>query len=65
MDLAEVLAQRILVTQARDQHLGVAEDHGQHVVEVVGDPARELTDGFHLLRLPQLILEAPAVGEIE
>ena len=31
-----------------------AGDHGQDVVEVVGDAAGELADGFHLLRLPDL-----------
>ncbi len=30
----------------------VAEDHLQNVVEVVSDAARELSDRFHLLRLP-------------
>ena len=29
-------------------------DHGENVVEVVGDAAGELTDRFHLLRLPDL-----------
>ena len=35
----------------------VARDHGQQVVEVVRDAARELPDGFHLLCLAQ-----PALG---
>ena len=29
-------------------------DHGEDVVEVVGDATGELTDRFHLLRLPDL-----------
>src|ERR1700730_8409883 len=29
-------------------------DHGENVVEVVGDATRELADRFHLLRLPNL-----------
>jgi hypothetical protein len=29
-------------------------DHGEDVVEVVGDATGKLTDGFHLLRLPDL-----------
>jgi hypothetical protein len=29
-------------------------DHGENVVEVVGDATGELTDRFHLLRLPDL-----------
>ena len=31
------------------QHVEVADDHGQQVVEVVGDAAGELADAFHLL----------------
>ncbi len=37
-------------------------DHRQQVVEVVRDTTGELADGFHLLRLPQLRLEAGALG---
>ena len=37
--------------------LGVAADHGQEVVEVVGDAAGEPPDRLELLRLPQLLLE--------
>ena len=37
----------------------VARDHRQQVVEVVGDPAGELPDGFHLLRMPDLLLQGP------
>ena len=36
------------------QHLQVAVDHLQHVVEVVRDAAREAADRLHLLRLAQL-----------
>ncbi|GJD69837.1 hypothetical protein MMMDOFMJ_2775 [Methylobacterium gnaphalii] len=35
------------------QQLEAARDAGEQVVEVVRDPARELADRFHLLRLPQ------------
>jgi hypothetical protein len=44
------------ILQARDQGLGGAGDHGQHVVEVVRDAAGELADGVELLRLLQLVL---------
>ena len=40
-----------------DQELAVAEDHGQQVVEVVGDAAGEAADRLHLLRLAELLLE--------
>ena len=35
------------------QQIDVAENHGEDVVEVVRDAARQLADGFHLLRAKQ------------
>ena len=32
-------------------------DDGQNVVEIMGHPAGELADGFHLLGLPQLLFQ--------
>ena len=43
----------VFLRRALDQ-LQVAEDHGQQVVEVVRDAARQLTDRLHLLRLQQV-----------
>jgi hypothetical protein len=40
-------------------------DHVQQVVEVVGQPCRELADGFHLLRLPKLLLALAPVRHVE
>ena len=37
---------------------------GQDVVEVVGDAAGELADGFHFLRVPQLRLELALSGNV-
>ena len=39
------------------KELGVAADDGEDVVEVVGDPAGEASDRFHLLSLAHLRLE--------
>src|SRR6185436_15058975 len=44
------------------QHLGVAEDAAEDVVEVVRDAAGEAPDGFHLLRLAQALLQPAALG---
>ena len=30
---------------------------GQNIVKIMRDPAGELADGFHFLRLPQLIFQ--------
>src|SRR5438094_790867 len=42
---------------AVQQQLGRPQDGREQVVEVVGDAARQLPHGFHLLRLAQLLLE--------
>ena len=42
----------------------VAEDGGQQVVEVVRDATGKVANRFHLLRLPQLLLEAMALGRL-
>ena len=46
------------------QHVQIADDHGQEIVEVVGDAAGQLADAFHLLRLGQLAFRHPAIGHI-
>jgi isocitrate dehydrogenase (NAD+) len=64
-DLDRVLAQRVAGRQAVAHRLGVARDRRQQVVEVVRDPAGELADGLHLLRLPELLLQAALVGDVD
>ena len=46
------------------EHARVAADHGQQIVEVVRDAAREAADRVHLLRLAQLLLERELLGEV-
>jgi hypothetical protein len=41
------------------QQVGIADDGGKDVVEIVGDAAGEEPDGLHLLGLHQLGLELP------
>ena len=43
-----------------EHEVAVAEDDGEQVVEVVGDAAGEASDGFHLARLLELILQSAA-----
>ena len=64
-NLVEILPLAVLVLDNRRQQLGVAEDRGQEIVEVVGDAAGELADRIHLLRLDQLRFELPAFGDID
>ena len=40
-----------------------AENHGQHIVEVVGDASGQLPHGFHLLGLAQLLFGFHAFGD--
>src|SRR5438309_1796359 len=53
----------LLGESLRDQ-LGVRQDDGEQVVEVVGNPAGELADRFHLLGLAQLLLEGAPLGDV-
>ena len=56
LDLLDVRAARIAGVEAVEEQVRVAEDRGQHVVEVVRDAAGEAADRLHLLRLAQLHL---------
>ena len=42
----------------------IAQDHRQQVVEVVGHSAGQLTNGFHLLRLPELRFQGPLFRDV-
>ena len=63
LDLVEVARSRADADPVAG-HAAVAGDHGQQVVEVVRDAARELADGLHLLRLPELALEPLALAHV-
>jgi len=47
------------------EHRQVADDDGEQVVEVVREPARELADGFHLLRLDECGLVGFLFGDVD
>jgi hypothetical protein len=49
----------VIAINARFQELQVAGDHQQQIVEVMGNAARELADGFHFLGLRQAALALP------
>jgi len=46
------------------EHVGVARDDGEEVVEVVGDSSGEESDGFHFLGVLELFLEVAAFGDV-
>ena len=57
-------AQAGIGTEALEQELGVAGDDHQEVVEVVRDAAGEAADGFHFLRLAELLLQRARFGDV-
>jgi hypothetical protein len=63
-DLGGVLAARVARGEVFEQQVGVARDGGEDVVEIVRDPARQPAHGFHLLRLPELLLELHPLGDV-
>jgi hypothetical protein len=63
-DLFHVGATRILRSQRFDHKAGVNENRCQKVIEVVGHPASQLSDGFHLLRLAQLCFERLSLADV-
>src|SRR5579864_8274570 len=61
---AALLEQRARRIQLRQNDLCIATDDHQQVVEVVSHTTGQASNGFHLLRLAELILERTAVGHI-
>ena len=55
-DLGDVAADRTRLLDVLGDHVRVADDGGQQVVEVVGDAAGEPADRLHLLRVTQLLI---------
>ena len=47
-----------------EQHVAEADDHVEEIVEVVGNASREPAHSLRLLRLTELILESPPVGDV-
>ena len=56
-NLTEVLPDRLVRADLVDQELGIAENRGEHVVEIMRHAARQPADGFHLLGVTQLLFE--------
>ena len=54
-----------LTTARREGELGVADDHRQQVVEVVGGSRRELADRLELLRRAKLAVERSLLGRVD
>ena len=61
LHLQQIVLERVALAHAVQREPGVAQDHGEQVVEVVRHAAREAADGLHLLRRPELLLELLAL----
>jgi hypothetical protein len=64
LDFLQAHAGRVAGVRVGDGQLGVAQDGGEDVVEVMGDAAGQLADGFQLLRLPELRRQFQFAGHI-
>ncbi len=62
--LHQVVVGRFAGTQVIHHQVAIAHDHGEHVVEVMRDAARELAHRLHFLRLPKLRLEQLPVAHV-
>ncbi len=57
-NLFQTAPKRMGLTDVCQPHLAIAENDSKNVVEIMGNPAGQRADGFHLLGLPQLGLDA-------
>jgi hypothetical protein len=64
LDLLEQLRPRVLRIGLIEQHLGEARDARERRVHFVRHTGREQTDGGHLLRQAQLLLQIGALGDV-
>ena len=64
LDLLDKLAPGIVRVELVEEQRRETVDDRQHVVEVVGDATRQLSDRVHLLRLAQARLEVTLGGDI-
>ena len=65
LDFADLLPARIVQALGLQEQLAVSQDARQQVVEVVGHASSQPADRLHLLRLLQLLLQVPAVRDVQ
>ena len=63
-DLVHIDPRGIVLPHLHLQQAGIAHEGHEDVVEVVGDPPCEGTDGLHLLGLAELGLKALTFGDV-
>ena len=63
-NLLKIFIYRVDRIRLGQGQLCMAEDHAEHVVIIMGDPARQLSDRFHLLGLTELLREVALDGDV-
>ncbi len=56
--------QRVFGSELIEENFGIAADDHEQIVEVVSDASGETADGFHFLRLTELIFEDATLGDV-
>ncbi len=65
LDLHDVAEGRIGRPVIGEQQVRIADDRGQHIVEIMRDAAGELADRLHFLRLREILLQRALLGRVE
>ncbi len=65
VDVVDLAERGIAGLVPHQQELGIADDDGEQIVEVVRHAAGELTHGLHLLRLRELRLQRLLLGHVD
>jgi len=63
-DFLQVGPRRMVGLQMVEGQIDIAKDGHEHVVEIVRHAAGQPPDGLHLLRLPQLVFQRQALGDV-
>jgi hypothetical protein len=63
-DLYQLLMPRIFGRSAIHEHSRVAADHGQQIIEIVGNAAGQPSHGFHFLRLAKLLFQFSMLRDV-
>ena len=65
LDFRDVRLARVVRIEIRQQQLAMPQDLRQQVVEVVRHAAGQQSDRLHFLRLEILLLQRPAIGDVQ
>src|SRR5208282_3624303 len=64
-NLIDVLKRWVCRPVIGKKQVGIADDRGQDIVEIMGHATGKLSDRLHLLRLREIALQSPLLGRVE